>query len=112
MAKKEKIRKLGIEVNIPDTKCDDPNCPFHGNVGVRGRIFTGTVIALDLNRTATVEWPRQFYLHKYERYEKRRSRVRAHNPECINAAVGDKVTIAECRPLSKTKSFVIVEKAK
>jgi len=38
------------------------------------------------------------------------SRITAHNPPCIAARRGEKVKIAECRPLSKTKSFVVVEK--
>ena len=38
------------------------------------------------------------------------SRITAHNPPCIDAKTGDKVKIAECRPLSKTKNFVVVEK--
>jgi len=46
---------------------------------------------------------------KYNRYEKRLSKFHAHNPPCIHAKVGDIVTIAECRPLSKTKNFVVVE---
>ncbi|MBC7110345.1 MAG: 30S ribosomal protein S17, partial [Archaeoglobi archaeon] len=40
---------------------------------------------------------------------KKRSKLHAHNPPCINARVGDVVKIAECRPLSKTKHFVVVE---
>ncbi|RLF76193.1 30S ribosomal protein S17, partial [Thermococci archaeon] len=47
-------------------------------------------------------------LKKYERYELRRSRIHAYNPECIDAKAGDKVLIAETRPLSKTKNFVVV----
>ncbi|UCD03455.1 MAG: 30S ribosomal protein S17, partial [Candidatus Aenigmatarchaeota archaeon] len=42
--------------------------------------------------------------------ERRKSRIAAHNPPCINAKEDDRVTIAECRPLSKTKAFVIVSK--
>ena len=38
------------------------------------------------------------------------SRITAHNPPCLDAQRGDKVKIAECRPLSKTKNFVVVEK--
>ena len=44
------------------------------------------------------------------RYEKRRSKILAHNPPCIDAKKGDKVKIAECRPISKNVSFVVVEK--
>jgi small subunit ribosomal protein S17 len=50
------------------------------------------------------------YVPKYMRYERRRSRIHAHNPPCINAKVGDRVKIAECRPISKTVSFVVIEK--
>jgi ribosomal protein S17 len=50
------------------------------------------------------------YVPKYERYERRKSRIVVHNPECIRAREGDVVVVAECRPLSKTKSFVVVAK--
>ena len=38
---------------------------------------------------------------------RKRSRIPAHNPECINAKLGDTVNMQETRRLSKTKSFVI-----
>ena len=44
---------------------------------------------------------------KYDRYKRTTSRIPAHNPPCINARVGDKVRIMECRKLSKTVSFVV-----
>ncbi len=50
------------------------------------------------------------FVPKYERYEKRTSSYAAHCPPCIEAKLGDKVRIAECRPLSKTISFVTIEK--
>lgn len=110
MKKQNKAKNIGVDVKAPAGTCKDSNCPFHGNIKVRGRMFTGTVIGKDLNRTATVEWPRVAYLQKFERYEKKRSRVKVHNPECINAEKNDKVTIMETRPISKSKSFVIIEK--
>ena len=39
-----------------------------------------------------------------------KTRVHAFNPLCINAKEGDTVKIIECRPLSKTKNFVVIEK--
>jgi small subunit ribosomal protein S17 len=89
--------------------CNDKNCPFHGSLRTRGRSFVGTVISTKMQGTALVEWDRRKYLSKYERYEKRRSKVKAHNPYCISAKEGDLAKIMECRPLSKTKNFVIVE---
>ena len=102
-------KTIGIEVKEPENKCEDENCPFHGTLSVRGRAFVGKVIAARARMTATIEWGRIKYIPKYERYEKRRTRIKAHNPECIDAKEGDKVKIMECRPLSKTKKFVIVE---
>ena len=107
-----KQNKIGIDVPTPQKECDDINCPFHGNLKVRGKTFVGTVIASRMMKTATIEWTRQHYVPKYERYEKRRSRLKVHNTPCIKAEQGDEVQVMECKPLSKTKRFVIVKKIK
>lgn len=91
-------------------KCGDAECPFHGNLSLRGRQFTGIVISTKMRKTAVVEFERLNFVNKYERYEKRRTRLNAHNPECVMAKDGEIVRLSECRPLSKTKHFVIVEK--
>jgi small subunit ribosomal protein S17 len=50
-------------------------------------------------------------MKKYERYEKRTRRYSAHLPSCIGGvAAGDRVRIMECRPLSKTIKFCVIEK--
>ena len=103
-------KNIGVKLKVPKAKCEDKKCPFHGNVRVRGREFTGIVVETDAHRSATVEWPRVYHVPKYERYEKRKTRIRVHNPSCINAKKGDKIRIMETRPLSKTKKFVIIEK--
>jgi small subunit ribosomal protein S17 len=82
------------------------------NVTTRGRTFTGTVIAAKMPLTATIQWERRKFVPKYERYEKRRTRIKAHNPENINAVEGDVVVVQECRRLSKTKNFIILSKVK
>ena len=91
-------------------KCEDIHCPEHAGFSIRGRTFTGTVIEAKLQKTATVSWERKKYLPKYERYEKRRTKLKAHNPECIEVKKGDLVIIKECRPISKTKRFVVIKK--
>jgi len=104
------VKNIGLDVKPPKAGCNDPVCPFHGSLGVRGRVFEGTVAASRSPKTVSVE---RAYLHfdtKYNRYERRRSRTLAHNPACIAAATGDKVVFAECRPLSKEVAFVVVEK--
>ena len=100
---------IGIDVTEPKNKCEDPNCPFHGDLPVRGQILEGIVTSDKAERTITVE--RSFYkfIRKFERYEKRKSKIHAHKPDCIELNIGDTVKIAECRPLSKTKHFVVIE---
>jgi len=75
-----------------------------------GRKFYGTVINAKAQQTATVEWYWKKYVIKYERYEQKRTKIHAHNPAEINARKGDKVLVQECRPISKTKNFVIIKK--
>ncbi|MGV8150997.1 MAG: 30S ribosomal protein S17 [Candidatus Woesearchaeota archaeon] len=108
---KKEIKNIGIEAKKPENKpkTTDLKDPYHGAVKLRGRIFTGTVVSDKMQKTATIEWPRRKYDKKYERFEVRRTRVKAHNPESIDAKTGDVVRIAETRPLSKTKNFVIIE---
>ena len=92
--------------------CTDENCPFHGSLKARGQVFSGTVIADKMSKTVTVEWPFLKYLQKYQRYLKKRTRVKAHVPACITVKNGDRVQIAECRPISRTVKFVVLEKLK
>jgi len=75
----------------------------------RGKTITGTVTSDKMSKTVTVTWNRRIYIPKYERYEKKISKVKAHNPEKMNAKKGDVVKIAETRPLSKTKHFMVIE---
>ncbi len=98
-----------INQNI-QIECSDKNCPFHGNLSVRGRIFEGNVISDSPKKTVSVEYIKIKKAGKYNRYMKKKKIFHAHNPPCIEAQVGDRVKIAECRKLSKTKSFVIIEK--
>ena len=93
----------------PSNSCVDKHCPFHGTIGLHGRVFEGKVIKKNTHKTVNVEWERISYLSKFERYSKSRSRVKAHNPACIEAEIGDMVTIAETRPISKTKKFIVMK---
>ena len=105
-----RARDIGLDVKPPKVECDDKKCPFHGELRVRKKVLEGVVVSAKMQRTAIVEREYLHYVPKYMRYERRRSRIPAHNPPCINAKEGDRVKIAECRPLSKTVSWVIVEK--
>ncbi|MBI2142096.1 30S ribosomal protein S17 [Candidatus Woesearchaeota archaeon] len=90
--------------------CEDKNCPFHGSLKLRGRTFTGIISSAKMRKTASFAMERREKIRKYQRYEKRHTSIKAHNPDCVSAKEGDKVTVSECRPLSKTKKFVITAK--
>ena len=100
---------LGLNVTEPESACSDQNCPFHGALSVRGQTLEGEVVSTDMDKTVVVEREYDVRVPKYDRYMKRRSRVPAHASPCLELEEGDAVTIAETRPLSKTKSHVVVE---
>ncbi|WP_267640279.1 30S ribosomal protein S17 [Haloarchaeobius amylolyticus] len=100
---------IGLNVPEPEGTCSDDDCPFHGELAVRGQTLEGTVASTDMDKTVIVEREYDVRVPKYDRYMKRRSRVPAHAPTCMDLTVGDTVRIAETRPLSKTKAHVVVE---
>lgn len=110
MTKKKTTRNIGLPVNPPSETCSDKYCPFHGSLPVRGQVLTGVVVSNKMQNSIVVKREYMFYVPKYERYEKRTSKYSVHCPPCIKVKPGDKIRIAECRPLSKTISFVAVER--
>ncbi|MEM3555344.1 MAG: 30S ribosomal protein S17 [Candidatus Micrarchaeia archaeon] len=90
-------------------ECNDKKCFKHGNVKLRGGVLQGVVVSDKGKRTVVVERPLTKYISKYERFARTHSRIAAHNPDCIGAKEGDVVKIAECRKLSRTKAWSVVE---
>jgi len=110
LTEKKQARDIGLNVKPPSDSCNDKYCPFHGTLPVRGRVIMGTVVSTKRQNTVSVKREFMHFVKKYERYEKRTSTYHAHCPPCMTLEAGDTVRIAECRPLSKTVSFVTVEK--
>ena len=110
----KKSRNIGIEVMQVPTQgiSTDKHDPFFSSLSLRGMALVGNVISSKAARTVKIELERLFPLPKYERFEKRRTRLLVHNPDSVNAQVGDIVKVMECRPISKTKNFVIIEVVK
>ena len=71
-------------------------------------MIEGKVVSEKMQKTVVVRREFMRLVTKFERYERRSGRYHAHNPPCIGARMGQIATIMECRPLSKTKSFVVV----
>lgn len=101
-------KDIGLDIKPPKSVCEDSKCPWHGNLKIRGQTFIGFVVSTKPEKTAIVEWNYNYFNKKYERFERRKSRVVAHNPKCLSVKEGEKVIIGECRPLSKTKKFCVL----
>ena len=91
--------------------CTDRCCPRHGQISLRGRTFAGKVIKKFPKRVC-IEFERTFYVKKYERYAKRKTKLHARLPDCIanEVNIGDFIEIMECRPISKIIHFVVTKK--
>ncbi|CAH1256971.1 small ribosomal subunit protein uS17-like [Branchiostoma lanceolatum] len=111
------VRNVGLGFKTPREAIDgtyiDKKCPFTGNVSIRGRILTGIVVKLKMQRTLVIRRDFLHYVKKYNRFEKRHKNVSVHlSPAFRDVALGDVVTVGECRPLSKTVRFNVLKVTK
>jgi small subunit ribosomal protein S17 len=72
------------------------------------RLVTGRVVSDKMDKTITVLVERKVAHPIYKKYMKRSTKLHAHD-ETNECNVGDYVTITSSRPLSKTKSWNLVE---
>lgn len=72
------------------------------------RSQVGRVVSDKMDKTVTVLLERKVKHALYGKYIKRSTKVHAHD-EDNNCAEGDTVRIEECRPLSKNKSWRVIE---
>jgi len=73
-------KNIGLNVSVPEKECDDVNCPFHGTLPVRGQVITGKVVSDRMQGSVVIARDYLQYVKKYKRYEKRSSKIHAHNP--------------------------------
>ncbi len=73
------------------------------------KTLQGTVTSLKTTNTARVKVERSWQHPLYKKFVKRSKNYACHY-EGITLAEGDKVTIVECRPLSRTKHFTVSAK--
>ncbi len=78
----------------------DSNKKQHSQVGL--------VISNKMEQTVTVRLERRVKHPLYGKYLTRNTKVHAHDAD-NTCNEGDTVRIAECRPISKTKSWKVVE---
>ena len=72
------------------------------------RILQGIVVSTKNNKTVTVRVERTFRHPLYKKIVKKSAKYAAHDAKS-NCKLGDKVRVQECRPLSKTKSWIIIK---
>lgn len=111
------VRNIGLGFKTPKDAIDgtyiDKKCPFTGNVAIRGRILRGVVIKMKMQRTIVIRRDYLHYIKKYNRFEKRHKNMSVHLSPCFrDIALGDIVTVGECRPLSKTVRFNVLKISK
>ena len=71
------------------------------------RLLTGVVISDKADKTITVKVERKVRHPLYGKIMKRTTKVHAHD-ESNDASIGDIVTVKECRPISKSKTWFLV----
>ena len=71
------------------------------------RILTGVVISDKADKTITVKVERKVKHPIYGKVIKRSTKVHAHD-ENNDAVIGDVVSVKECRPISKLKTWILI----
>lgn len=72
------------------------------------RTVTGVVLSNKMDKSIVLLVERRVKHPLYGKYIRRSSKVHAHDPD-NSCQIGDKVVVKECRPISKNKSWVLVE---
>lgn len=72
------------------------------------KILQGVVVSNKADKTVSVEVTRTVRHPKYQKFIKSTKKYAAHDPE-NKYQVGDKVRIIESRPISKTKTWLVME---
>ena len=72
------------------------------------KTLTGTVVSNKMNKTAVVLLEKKVKHPKYGKYVKKSTKYKVHDQDNI-CKIGDVVTITEVRPISKNKSWKLVE---
>ena len=71
------------------------------------RTVTGRVVSDKMDKTVSVAIERLIKHPVYGKYIRRTSKVMAHD-EANECKTGDRVSISECRPMSKNKAWQVV----
>jgi len=104
-------KNIGLPVKEPKKQAvkNESSNPFNGSLTIRGKLFEGVVIDAKAKVTVVIQKESPIYFTKFKRFGRSKNKIHAHVPSNLNVQVGDYVIAAECRPISKSVSFVVVE---
>ena len=108
------FKSVGLGFKTPKAaingKYIDKKCPFTGNVAIRGRIIRAQVASTKMKRSIIIRRNYLHWINKYQRYMKRHKNFAVHCSPCFDRVkVGDDVVVGQCRPLSKTIRYNVLE---
>ncbi|TFK02746.1 serine/threonine-protein phosphatase with EF-hands 2 [Platysternon megacephalum] len=107
---KEKLpryyKNIGLGFKTPKKAIEgtyiDKKCPFTGNVSIRGRILSGVVTKMKMQRTIIIRRDYLHYIRKYNCFEKHHKNMSVHLSPCFrDVQIGAIVTGGECRPSAR-----------
>jgi small subunit ribosomal protein S17 len=73
------------------------------------RVLIGTVVSNKMDKSVTVRVDRRVSHPVYKKFMTQSKKIAAHD-ETNSLEIGDMVRIRECRPISKSKRFEVIEK--
>ncbi|XP_073189074.1 small ribosomal subunit protein uS17 isoform X1 [Lepidochelys kempii] len=96
---KEKLpryyRNIGLGFKTPKEAIEgtyiDKKCPFTGNVSIRGRILSGVVTKMKMQRTIVIRRDYLHYIRKYNRFEKRHKNMSVHLSPCFRSLAAARI---------------------
>ncbi|HXG73209.1 MAG TPA: 30S ribosomal protein S17 [Candidatus Nitrosotenuis sp.] len=78
-------------------------------LSVRGKLFEGKVVSAKNKNTVVIQRESPLYITKTKRYARSKSTIHAYKSSKLEIKEGTVVVAAECRPIAKSVSFVVVE---
>ena len=97
------------EAEVQETQAQDPGAQPRRPPEAKGaRTLTGRVVSDKMHKTIAVEIERLVKHPTYGKYIRRTTKLLAHD-ESGTSKEGDVVTITPCRPMSRRKSWRLLE---
>lgn len=98
---------MNAEAQVTDSQGAEKQATEQATGQKNRRTVVGRVVSDKMDKTVSVAIERLIKHPSYGKYVRRTGKVMAHD-ESNECKVGDRVAIAECRPISKHKAWQVV----